>query len=65
MGESWPAELEASVSRVLHPLSAAARTFKAAALAAAAAAPGAVDGSEIFRSGLVARDSVAADLVPA
>ncbi|AXN46664.1 hypothetical protein DSM43518_03250 [Mycobacterium marinum] len=64
-GESWPAELEASVSRVLHPLSAAARTFKAAALAAAAAAPGAVDGSEIFRSGLVARDSVAADLVPA
>lgn len=50
---------------MLHPLSAAARTFKAAALAAAAAAPGAVDGSEIFRSGLVARDSVAADLVPA
>lgn len=59
-----PAELDGSVDSAEHHLSAAARAFKAKALAAAEAS-GAVDvGScETFRCGMMA--SVAADLVPA
>ena len=64
-GESWPAELDESVSLVQHRLSMAARIFKGQALAATAVAHGPIEGTEIFRSGLLAWPSVAADLVPA
>ena len=68
-GESWPAELDHSVGLVQHPLSMAAKTFKARALAAAlkgGVVPHASIGCiETFRSGLLACPSVAADLVPA
>jgi len=64
-GETWPAELDDSVGLVQHRLSAAAQTFKAQALAAAALPTGAVDATERFRSGLMACPSVAADLLPA
>jgi hypothetical protein len=64
-GESWPAELDESVGLVQHRLSMAAQTFKAAALAAAGVPHGSVGHTEIFRSGLLAWPSVAADLVPA
>jgi hypothetical protein len=63
-GERLPAELDNSVDSVQHQLSAAARAFKAQALAAAndsAAAP--VGDTETFRCGMMA--SVAADLIPA
>jgi hypothetical protein len=54
---------------VHHPLSMAARTFKAQALAAALNASGvphvSIGDVETFRSGLLACPSVAADLVPA
>jgi hypothetical protein len=63
--EDWPAELDESVGLVQHQLSAAARIFKAQALAAAALPFGSVDHTEVFRSGLLAWPSVAADLVPA
>jgi hypothetical protein len=47
----------------------AARTFKAQALAVALnvaeAAPSSIGDTETFRSGLLTRPSVAADLVPA
>ncbi|KUH97013.1 hypothetical protein AU190_02445 [Mycolicibacterium acapulense] len=63
-GERMPAELDSSVDSVEHRLSAAARAFKAKALAAAGD-PGAaeVGGCEMFRCGMMV--SVAADLVPA
>ncbi|BBZ47748.1 hypothetical protein MPRM_50290 [Mycobacterium parmense] len=64
-GEDWPAELDDSVGLVQHRLSTAARTFKSAALAAAALRPESIGHSETFRSGLLAYPSVAADLVPA
>jgi hypothetical protein len=63
-GEHLPAELDGSVDAALHHLSAAARAFKARALAAVND-PGAdsVSHTETFRCGLMA--SVAADLIPA
>jgi len=63
-GERLPAELDDSVDSVRHQLSAAARAFKAQALAAANdSAAGAVGDTETFRCGMMA--SVAADLIPA
>ncbi|MFZ1175344.1 MAG: hypothetical protein WAO15_03545 [Mycobacterium sp.] len=64
-GENWPAELDESVGLVHHRLSMAAQIFKAAALAAAAVPQGSIGHTEVFRSGLMAWPSVAADLVPA
>lgn len=64
-GENWPAELDDSVGLVQHRLSMAARTFKAQALAAAAVPHAPIGAVEVFRSGLLAWPSVAADLVPA
>jgi hypothetical protein len=64
-GETWPAELDDSVGVVQHRLSTAAQTFKAQALAAAAASQSPIGHTETFRSGLLASPSVAADLVPA
>ena len=63
-GERLPAELDHSVDSAQHHLSAAARAFKARALATAND-PGAdsVGRIETFRCGLMA--SVAADLIPA
>jgi hypothetical protein len=62
-GESLPAELDESVDSVQHRLSAAARAFKAQALAAANDPEAAVGATETFRCGMMA--SVAADLIPA
>lgn len=63
-GEHLPDELGRSVGAVQHRLSAAARAFKAKALAAANDSEvGAVGDTETFRCGMMA--SVAADLVPA
>jgi hypothetical protein len=62
-GEGLPAELDESIDSVQHRLSAAARAFKAQALAAANAPEAAVGITETFRCGM--RASVAADLVPA
>jgi hypothetical protein len=63
-GECLPAELDHSVDSVQHQLSAAARAFKAQALAAANASEAdAVGYTETFRCGMMA--SVAADLIPA
>jgi hypothetical protein len=62
-GERLPAELDESVDSVQHRLSAAARAFKAQALAAANASEAAVANTETFRCGMMA--SVAADLIPA
>jgi hypothetical protein len=64
-GETWPAELDASVGWVRHQLSAAAQAFKAQALAAAAMSETPVGSTETFRTGIMASPSVAADLVPA
>jgi hypothetical protein len=65
-GDAWPEELEHSVDAVQHHLSAAARAFKAQALAAAADPEAdSVGSSEIFRCGVMACPSVAADLIPA
>ena len=64
-GDTWPAELDDSVDPVRHELSAAARAFKAQALAAAAVSGRAVDWTETFRIGVMACPSVAADLIPA
>jgi hypothetical protein len=61
-GEHLPAELDDSVDSVQHHLSAAARAFKARALAAANQATD-VGYTEPFRCGMMA--SVAADLIPA
>lgn len=63
-GERVPAELDSSVDSVEHRLSAAARAFKAKALAAAGdPAVAEVGDCEMFRCGMMV--SVAADLVPA
>lgn len=62
-GDSLPAELDESVDSVQHRLSAAARAFKAQALAAANGPTGDVGHTETFRCGMMA--SVAADLIPA
>jgi hypothetical protein len=62
-GERLPAELHESVDSVQHRLSAAARAFKAQALAAANVSAGDIGLSETFRCGMMA--SVAADLIPA
>ncbi len=64
-GETWPAELDDSVGLVQHRLSMAAQIFKSQALAAAAEPRRVIENTEIFRSGLLAWPSVAADLVPA
>jgi hypothetical protein len=62
-GEGLPAELDKSVDSVQHQLSAAARAFKAQALAAANDPEVDVSHTETFRCGMMA--SVAADLIPA
>ncbi|MGE0216057.1 hypothetical protein [Mycolicibacterium sp.] len=63
-GATLPSELDSSVGSVEHRLSAAARAFKAQALAAAYGAAGEpVSRTETFCCGVMA--SVAADLVPA
>jgi hypothetical protein len=67
-GESWPSELDDSVGLVKHQLSTAAQIFKTRALAAAmniAVPPSTIGHTEVFRSGVLACPSVAADLVPA
>ena len=64
-GESWPSELERTVDSVQHPLSAAARAFKAQALNALAEPAVSVGSTEVFRSGVRNCLSVAADLIPA
>lgn len=64
-GETWPAELEESVGLVHHRLSAAAKAFKAQALAASATADLEIGPTETFRCGTMACPSVAADLIPA
>jgi hypothetical protein len=64
-GEQWPAELDSTIGYVQHRLSAAARAFKAQALAAADPHADAVGDTETFRCGLAALPSVAADLTPA
>lgn len=65
-GQTWPAELHASVGLVQHRLSAAARAFKAQAFVAAGLTPVAIDPMETFRSRVVvASPLVEADLIPA
>ncbi|MBV9722344.1 MAG: hypothetical protein JO082_10545 [Mycobacterium sp.] len=64
-GESWPAELDDSVGLVQHRLSAAARAFKAQALAAAATPRESIGLTETFRSRVMACPLVEADLIPA
>lgn len=65
-GDRWPDELNAAVGSVHHELSAAARAFKAQALAATPGLSGMpVESAETFRCGLAALPSVAADLTPA
>jgi len=64
-GKTWPAELDDSVGLVQHRLSAAAQAFKAQALAAAALPRESIGLVETFRSRVMARPSVEADLIPA
>lgn len=65
-GENCPIELDDTVGPVQHYLSAAARAFKAQALAALNDPKAAlVDDTETFRCGVTAAPSVAADLIPA
>ena len=65
-GERCPAELDSTVGTVHHQLSAAARAFKAQALAATPSAGAvAVAETETFRCVLAALPSGAADLIPA
>ena len=64
-GQTWPVELDDSVSLVEHPLSAAAQAFKAHALAAAGISAPSIGTIETFRSRVISRPSVEADLVPA
>jgi len=52
-GETWPSELEPTVDAV-HPLSSAAKAFKAQALCALAQPAGTVGSTETFRSGIFA-----------
>lgn len=62
-GTPLPTELDSSVDSVQHRLSAAARAFKAQALAAAGATDVSIGLNETFCCGMML--SVAADLVPA
>jgi len=64
-GERCPDEIDGDMRLVHHRLSAAARAFKAQALAAADPLGEAVGDTETFRCGLAALSSVAADLTPA
>jgi hypothetical protein len=64
-GQTWPVELDDSVSLVEHRLSAAAQAFKAQALAAAGISPAVAGTIETFRSRVLSGPSVQADLVPA
>jgi hypothetical protein len=65
-GDHLPEELGTTIGSVHHHLSAAARAFKAQALAVMAAPDAiAVADTETFRCGLAALPSVAADLTPA
>ena len=64
-GQTWPAELDDSVGMVEHRLSAAARAFKAQALAAATIHADSIGPIETFRSRVLASPSVGADLIPA
>jgi hypothetical protein len=64
-GETWPPELDRIVDSVQHPLSAAARAFKAQALASLEQSAGPVGSTETFRGGIKNCPSVAADLIPA
>src|SRR6185312_6685147 len=52
-GETWPSELEPTVDAV-HPLSSAAKAFKAQALCALAQPAETVGSTETFRSGIFA-----------
>lgn len=64
-GEKWPADLDRTVGAVQHELSAAARAFKAQALAALDDPDRDLVGSaETFRCGIACL-SVASDLIPA
>ena len=64
-GKTWPVELDSHVGLVEHRLSAAARAFKAQALAAAGMSPALIGPIETFRSRVMSSPSVEADLVPA
>ncbi|MGY4712545.1 hypothetical protein ACXDF8_23820 [Mycolicibacterium sp. CBM1] len=64
-GEAHPADLDRNVDAVVHRLSAAARVFKAQALAAATVADIVVGAVETFRSGAMSCPPIGADLVPA
>jgi hypothetical protein len=64
-GQTWPAELDNGIGLVQHRLSAAAQAFKAQALAAAAMPVDATGLIETFRSKVLARPPVGADLIPA
>ena len=64
-GESWPLDLDRDSDSVQHRLSAAARVFKAQALAAAALADTTVGPVESFRYGAMSRPTIGADLAPA
>jgi hypothetical protein len=65
-GDHYPAELDRDVDAVRHELSAAARAFKAQALAAVGSAERGTDRDvETFRCGMMTRRSVATDLIPA
>jgi hypothetical protein len=64
-GQTWPAELKDSVDSEHYQLSAAARVFKAQALAAAGAPDASAGVTETFRSTSMAGPFVAADPVPA
>ncbi|MDT5010782.1 MAG: hypothetical protein QOH57_2399 [Mycobacterium sp.] len=64
-GDRWPADLDRGVDSVEHRLSAAARAFKAQALAALDLPALAVGAAESFSSGVTNCLSVATDLVPA
>lgn len=65
-GDWCPEELDDTVGSVRHQLSAAARAFKAQALAATEGMEAVLVGEcETFRCGVMARPSVAADLTPA
>ncbi|MDT5199272.1 MAG: hypothetical protein QOH34_794 [Mycobacterium sp.] len=64
-GQTWPAELDDSVGLVEHRLSAAAQSFKAQALAAAAISADWIEPIETFRSRVMSCPSVEADLIPA
>ncbi|MGA7134890.1 MAG: hypothetical protein WBZ15_21555 [Mycobacterium sp.] len=64
-GQTWPAELDDSVGLVEHRLSAAAQSFKAQALAAAAISADRIEPIETFRSRVMSCPSVEADLIPA